>query len=490
MTDSLGSTAALSELGDFPPEWFRAYGHQIVDWIAEYLENVEHYPVMSQVQPGSIAAGLPRQAPRQGEPFDQVLQDFERIILPGVTHWNHPGFLAYFAVTGSAPGILGEMLTAALNTNGMLWRTSPSSTELEETTLDWLRQMIGLPKQFSGLIYDTASISSMVAIAAAREAVGLGIREHGMSGRAELPRLRLYCSREAHSSIEKGAVTLGIGQENVRKIGVDDEFRLDPIELRNAIEQDRSAGHRPFCVVATAGTTSTTSVDPVVAIADICEANGLWLHVDAAYGGVAAILPEQRWVLAGAERADSLVINPHKWLFTPIDISALYTRRAETVRAAFSLVPEYLRSGEDGIARNHMDYGPQLGRRFRSLKLWFVLRSFGIEGIQARLREHIRLAQEFAAWVDAAPDWERLAPTPLSAVCFRSHPADVAEAGLDQLNQNILNAINMGGEALLSHTRTKDKLALRLAIGNIRTEERHIRRTWELLNEHARSFQQ
>jgi aromatic-L-amino-acid decarboxylase len=472
-----------SELGDLSPEWFRTYGHQVVDWIANYLDNIEAYPVLSRVQPGQIAHSLPQSPPESGEDFNQVLEDFERIILPGVTHWNHPGFLAYFAITGSAPGILGEMLAAALNTNGMLWRTAPASTELEETALDWLRAMVGLPAEFNGLIYDTASISSLVAIAAARQAVGFGIRERGMAGRSDLPPLRLYCSEQAHSSIEKSAITLGIGHENVRRIGVDQAFRMDPAELRRAIQGDRSEGHLPFCVVATAGTTSTTSVDPVPAIAEICQKDGLWLHVDAAYGGVAAILPERRWILEGAEHADSIVINPHKWLFTPVDLSALYTRRSETVRSAFSLVPEYLRTGEADTVRNHMDYGPQLGRRFRSLKLWFVLRAFGVEGIRARLREHIRLASLFSEWVERSPEWELLAPVPMSAVCFRAFSPELDERQLEGLNQHILDAVNAGGEAFLSHTRLGGRFSLRLAIGNLRTQERHIHSVWEQLNQ-------
>lgn len=470
-------------LGDMSPDRFRDYGHRTVDWIADYLENVGRYPVLSQVGPGEVRASLPDRAPELPESMEDVLRDFERIIVPGITHWNHPAFFAYFAITGSAPGILGEFLAAALNVNAMLWRTSPAATELETVALEWLRQLIGLPERFEGVIYDTASISSLVAITAAREATGLGIRERGMAGQSDLPRLRLYCSEQAHSSIEKDAITLGIGQEGVRKIATDDDFRMSAIELLRAVEEDEAAGWRPFCVVATVGTTSTTSVDPVPEIADICEEHGLWLHVDGAYGGVAAIVPEMRWVLEGAERADSIVVNPHKWLFTPVDLSAFYSRRLEVVRNAFSLVPEYLRTSDSEEARSYMDYGPQLGRRFRALKLWFVLRAYGREGLIARLREHIRLAQEFAGWIDRAPDWERLAPVPFSTVCFRAHPDNVDQDALDDLNQRILDRVNQTGEAFLSHTRLHDRLTLRLAIGNIRTQEEHVRRAWELLQE-------
>ncbi|HZS94478.1 MAG TPA: pyridoxal-dependent decarboxylase [Chloroflexota bacterium] len=464
-------------IGDLPIDDFRRYGHEIVDWIAQYLEESDRYPVLSRVSPGEICEALPTSAPTSPEPIAEILHDFETVVMPGITHWNHPGFLAYFAVTGSIPGILGEFLAAALNVNGMLWRTSPAASELEEVSLGWLRQLMGLPNSFEGVIYDTASISSLVAIAAAREATGLPYRVQGGSG---LPRLRLYCSDQAHSSIEKDAITLGIGQENVRKIPTDAEFRLDVSKLRAAIDEDLAGGFRPFCVVATAGTTSTTSVDPIPAIAEICEMYDLWLHVDAAYGGAAAILPEKRWVLEGAERADSLVMNPHKWLFTPVDLSAFFSPRLDTVHAAFSLVPEYLRTGESQV-RNYMDYGPQLGRRFRALKLWFVLRAFGQEGLRARIREHIRLAQEFAGWVDASPDWERLAPVPLSVVCFRAEPAGVPRDALDDLNQRILDEVNERGRVYLSHTRLNSNFALRIAIGNLRTDESYVQMAWEEL---------
>jgi len=472
---------------DMPLEEFRRFGHQVVDWIADYLAGIERYPVLARVRPGEIRERLPAHPPREGERFEAILRDFEQILMPGITHWNHPGFMAYFAITGSGPGILGELLAAALNVNAMLWRTSPAATELEQVVLDWLRQMLGLPPEFEGVIYDTASISSLCALAAAREAVGMGVREEGLAGR---PRLRLYASEEAHSSIEKAAIVLGLGQVGVRKIPTDDAFRMDVGALERAIEEDRAAGWHPFCVVATVGTTSTTSSDPVPEIARVCERSGLWLHVDAAYAGAAAIVPEFRHVLEGCERADSLVVNPHKWLFTPIDLSAFYSRRMDVVRRAFSLVPEYLRTGEEEV-RNFMDYGPQLGRRFRALKLWMVIRYFGQEGLAARLREHIRLAHQFAAWVDADPDFERLAPTPLSTVCFRARPRALAlsEADLDRFNEAVLDAVNATGECFLSHTRVRGRLALRLAIGNVRTTERHVRRAWELLRAHARRLQ-
>jgi aromatic-L-amino-acid decarboxylase len=359
--------------GDMPPEEFRRHAYAVVDWMADYLANVGEYPVLAQVQPGEVAARLPASAPQSGEGVQEILRDFRDVVVPGVTHWNHPDFFAYFAITGSGPGILGEMLSAALNTNAMLWRTGPAQTELEERTLDWLRQLMGLPEGFHGTIQDTASISTLVAIAAAREAAGLGVREEGMSGR-DLPRLRVYASQEVHSSIDKAGITLGIGMAGTRKIATDDEFRMDPAALEAAIVEDRAAGVHPLCVVATVGTTSTTSIDPVAAIADVCERHGVWLHVDAAYGGSAALVPELRHVLDGAERADSLVVNPHKWMFVPVDCSVLYSRRPEIIRRAFSLVPEYLITPEGASVTNLMDYGPALGKRFRALKLWMVLR--------------------------------------------------------------------------------------------------------------------
>jgi aromatic-L-amino-acid decarboxylase len=477
----LGASAS-----DMPLEEFRRFGHQVVEWIAEYFAGIERHPVLARVRPGEIRRRLPAQPPVEGEPFDVILRDFEEILLPGITHWNHPGFMAYFAITGSGPGILGELLAAALNVNAMLWKTSPAATELEQVVLDWLRQMLGLPPEFEGLIYDTASISSLCALAAAREALGLEVRERGLAGRAEVPRLRLYASEEAHASIEKGAIVLGLGQAGVRKIPTDDAFRMDVRALEHAIEEDRAAGWRPFCVVATVGTTSTTSIDPVAEIARVCERYGMWLHVDAAYAGAAAIAPEFRHVLEGCERADSLVVNPHKWLFTPIDLSAFYCRRLDMLRRAFSLVPEYLRT-EEAEVRNFMDYGPQLGRRFRALKLWMVIRYFGQQGLAARIREHVRLAQQFAAWVDADPDFERMAPTPLSTICFRARPSSLAasEDDLDRFNEALLEAINATGECFLSPTRVRGRFALRLAIGNLRTSERHVRRAWELLRTHA-----
>jgi aromatic-L-amino-acid/L-tryptophan decarboxylase len=466
--------------GDMPPDEFREHGYEVIDWIADYFAGIDEYPVLARVKPGETAARLPREAPEEPVGMDEILRDFEEVVVPGTTHWNHPGFLAYFGISGSAPGVLGETLAAALNVNAMLWRTGPSATELEERSLDWLRQMLGLPEGFHGHIQDTASSSTLVAIAGARDALGLDVRDEGLAGR-DLPRLRLYCSSEAHSSVEKAGITLGIGRAGTRRIPTDEAFRMDVAALRRAIEEDVAAGVKPFCVVATVGTTSTTSIDPVPEIAEVCREHGLWLHVDAAYGGAAAVVPEMRHVLEGCERADSLVMNPHKWLFVPVDCSALFLRRPEVVRRAFSLVPDYLTTPEGESVTNLMDYGNALGRRFRALKLWMVLRYFGRSGIADRLREHLRLAREFASWVEAEPRWELAAPVPFSTVCFRFRPSGVPEEKVDSINERILETVNASGEVFLSHTRLHGRFVLRVAIGNLRTTERHIRRAWELL---------
>jgi aromatic-L-amino-acid decarboxylase len=480
MTD----TTHPAPLGDMPPEEFRRHAHAVVDWMADYLANVGDLPVLARVQPGDVAARLPASAPDAGEPVDDILADFRDVIVPGITHWNHPDFFAYFSITGGGPGILGEMLAAALNTNAMLWRTGPAPTELEERTLDWLRQLMGLPEGFHGTIQDTASISTLVAIAAAREAAGLDIRDEGMSGRG-VPRLRVYASEEVHSSIDKAGITLGIGRAGTRKIPTDAEFRMDPAALEAAIVEDRAAGIHPLAVVATVGTTSTSSIDPVPAIADVCARHGVWLHVDAAYGGSAALVPELRHVLDGAERADSLVVNPHKWMFVPIDCSVLFSRRPDVIRRAFSLVPEYLVTAEGDTVTNLMDYGPALGKRFRSLKLWMTLRYFGAEGMAARIREHVRLARAFAGWVNESADWEVVAPVPFSLVVFRHAPAGMADAEADAHNERVMAAVNASGHALLSHTRVRGRLALRLAVGNLRTTESHVRAAWDLLRQTA-----
>lgn len=476
---------------------FRQQAHRLVDWIADYLEHPERYPVLSPNLPGDIVRALPTSPPEDPESFGAIFADFERVLVPGLTHWNHPGFFAYFAITASAPGILGEFLSAALNQQAMLWRTSPAATELEAVTLNWLRQLLGLPDGFEGVIYDTASISTMHALTAAREVAVPGVRHDGLAGRG-LPRYRVYCSDQAHSSVDKAVIAIGLGHDSLTRVPSDDAFRLRVAALESALAADRAAGIVPMAVVATIGTTSTTSVDPLRDIAAVCQREGVWLHVDAAYAGPAAMLPEHRHILDGVELADSLVTNPHKWLFTPFDVSTFFCRRMDVVRAAFALTPDYLktREGDTGHVQNLMDTGVQLGRRFRALKLWMVMRSFGASGLRAELARHITLAQTLAGWIDRHPDFQRVAPVPFSVVCFRWEPASwrVADAGVDAasadaLNAQLLDAVNRSGEVFISHTRLHGRYVIRIAIGHEKTTIAHVQRAWELLQSHAAAIQ-
>jgi aromatic-L-amino-acid decarboxylase len=462
---------------------FRQQAHRLADWIADYLENPERFPVLSRARPGEIRDALPPSAPEHGEDFDAIFADFERIILPGITHWNHPGFFAYFAITSSAPGVLAEFLSAALNQQAMLWRTSPAATELEEVSLGWLRQLIGLPGSFEGVIYDTASVSTLHALAAAREAAVPNVRASGLVA-GGLKGVRVYCGEHAHSSVDKAVILLGLGHDALTRIPADADFRMQPELLAKAIAADRAAGLLPIAVVATVGSTSSTSIDPVEEIAAICTRERVWLHVDAAYAGVAAMVPGYEWILRGAGQADSIVLNPHKWLFTPFDLSVLYCRRMDVLRQAFALTPEYLKTSEGTAGvKNLMDTGIQLGRRFRALKLWMIMRHFGAEGLRGHLAEHMRLARLFADWVDASDRFERVAPVPFSVVCFRLRGNASPEN--DVAHQHILDAVNATGEVFLSHTKLDGRYVLRLAIGNLNTAERHVARAWELLNSAA-----
>ena len=467
---------------DMPAEDFRRFGYEIVDWIADYFENIENFPVLSQIEPGWLKNNLPESAPETGENFPQILRDVENLILPAVTHWNHPNFHGLFSTSTSSVGVFGEMFAAAFDMKAMLWRTSPASTELEPVVLDWLRQMMNLPPDFNGVIYDTASVSTLHAIAMAREKLNLNIRELGMSGRDDLPLLRVYCSEHVHSSIDKAVILLGLGQKSLVKIPTNERFEMNVERLRQAVQNDIHAGFLPFCVVPTVGTTSSSSVDDVERVADICERNNLWLHVDTAYAGSAAIVPEFQKYFKGCERADSIVTNPHKWMFTPFDLSVLYVKDLDLLKKTFSLIPEYLKVTE--TVTNQMDYGIQLGRRFRALKLWFVMRYFGQEGLRARIREHCRLARLFALWVEESEDFELMADVPFALVCFRACPKGVED--LDAFNEKLMNEINASGEAYLSHTKLNTKFTLRLSVGSIRVEERHLRKVWELLNKHRR----
>lgn len=471
--------------GDLSPEEFERHATALARWIADYLRSPERYPVLSRLAPGEFRKGIPAAAPQRGESLDDILADLDRVIMPGVTHWNHPSFFAYFSTSSSVPGILGELVIAALNQVGILWRTSPALAELETATIAWLRDAMHLPPDWFGMLTDTASVSTLQALAAAREAdPALEIRHKGMAGRAELPRLRIYCSEHAHSSVDKAAITLGIGAENVVRLPSDAEYRMRIDALETAVAADRAAGFRPLAVVATIGTTSTTSVDPVPAIADLCAREGMWLHVDAAYAGVLAMVPEHRVHFAGLERADSLVVNAHKWLFTPMDCSILWTRHPRVLKRTFSLTPAYLETSEQEVALSQSDYSFQLGRRFRALKLWFVIRAFGIDGLVDRLRHHCGLARTFEGWVRAEPDWEVTAPVPMSVVCFRHRPAGMTdEAQLQRHNAGILDRVNASGQVFLSHTKLGERYVLRVAIGNIRTEEAHLARAWALLRD-------
>ena len=473
---------------DMSPADFRDHGHAVIDWIADYLEKPDKWPVLPAVQPGDLRTALPQSPPARGEKMETILEDFQKLIVPATTHWNHPAFMAYFANSSTGAGILGEALTAALNVNAMLWRTGPAATELELLTLDWFRQMLGLPAGLFGVIGDTASSNTLYALAAAREMhPELRIREHGMAARDDLPPVFIYCSEEAHSSVDKAVMTLGFGFSSLRKVPTDDRLRMRPKALAEAVERDRQSGAIPLAVVATVGTTSTTAIDPVPAIADICGREKMWLHVDASYGGTAAILPEMRHILAGCDRADSLVVNPHKWLFTPMDCSVLYTSRPDLLKRAFQYIPDYLVVNDGKDVVNLMDYGVSLGRRFRALKLWFVIRHFGVEGLASLIREHIRIARLLSDWIDADDELERMADVNFSTVVFRHRGRGRAEERLEEHNTRILAAVNATREIYLSHTRVRGNYALRIAIGNIHTTEAYVRRALDLVKEAAKT---
>jgi aromatic-L-amino-acid/L-tryptophan decarboxylase len=465
--------------GDMPSDEFKVTGARIIERIAEYFENLDEYPVLSANSPGELSRNLPSSAPEKGEDFGAILEDVDRLIVPAITHWNHPNFHGLFSTSTSAPGIFGELFAAAFDQKAMLWRTSPASTELEPIVLDWLRQMMGMPDGFKGLIYDTASISTVHALAMARERLNLRIREDGMSGRPDLPLLRIYCSEQAHSSVDKAVILLGLGQRSIVKIPTNVDYEMDSEKLREAIEADIANGFLPMCVIATVGTTSTTSVDDLDGIGPICKEKGVFLHVDAAYAGSAMILPELQHYLSGIEYADSLVTNPHKWLFTPFDLSILFVKDLDLLKQTFSLIAEYLKVAE--TVQNQMDYGIQLGRRFRSLKLWFVIRYFGREGLISRIRDHIRLANLFAEKVRESERFELMAPIPFALVCFRACPAGVTD--LDDYNERLMNHINASGAAYLSPTKLHGKTVLRISIGSIHAEDRHVEKVWRILNE-------
>jgi aromatic-L-amino-acid decarboxylase len=476
--------------GDTPSEEFRKQLHELADWIADFREHIERLRVAPNDNPGVIRERLPRRGPEEGEPFDKILSDVDNIIVPGMVQWSHPMFLGYFGWTTTAPGILGEILTAPLNVNAMTWRTCPAATELETVVIDWLRQWVGLSDEFEGVIYDTASVGIMHALAVAREEVAPATRKLGLTDR-NLPRLRIYTSDQAHSSAEKAAIALGVGEENVIRIASDDQFRIDVNSLGQQIAKDQRNGLQPLAVVATVGTTSTASVDPVREIGNLCREARIWLHIDAAYGGGFAMVPEYEWIRKGWELADSIVINPHKTVFVPLDFSVLYVRNLERLRRVFSLVPEYLRGDTVDAEKNYMDYGIQLGRRFRALKAWVIWRSLGRAGIVARLREQIRLANLLADWIRKDDRFELSAQPGMGVVCFRfvagiddagpGSPTPATEDQLDQLNSDIVERINASGRAYLTQTKLRGRTVMRIGLGNVLTTEEHLRKGWNLI---------
>ncbi len=464
------------------PEEFRRFGYQIIDWIVDYNANVENYPVLSQVQPGEIRAKLPQEPPTKGEDFDVILAEIDRIIMPGITHWQSPNFFAYFPANTSGPSILGELLSAGLGIQGMLWATSPACTELETHILDWLVDMLGLPQHFKstsrggGVIQDTASSATLCAILAAREkATAFRTNQVGCDGR-----LIAYTSTQAHSSIEKGIGIAGIGKQNLRMIPVDRHYAMQPEALAHQIEEDRRAGMIPFIIVATIGTTSSNAIDPLPEIGRIAAEQGLWLHVDAAMAGTAAICPEFRHIHAGLEYADSYCFNPHKWMFTNFDCDCFYVKDRSVLIQSLSILPEYLRNkaSESGAVIDYRDWHIQLGRRFRALKLWFVIRHYGIEGLQFHIRKHVAMAQEFARWVEKDPAFELAAPVPLNLVCFRFK-------GSDEQNRTLLDRLNQSGKIFLTHTTLDNRIVLRMCIGQTYTEMHHVQAAWHLIRSYA-----
>ncbi len=467
-------------------EEFKKSGYQLIDWIADYYKNIEKYPVKSQVNPRDVYSSIPDMAPDDGESFETMLRDFEKNILPGITHWQHPSFFAYFNANTSFPSILGELLTSAIAAQCMIWDTSPAAAELEERVCEWMREACGLPENWQGVIQDTASTATLCALLMAREKhTDFAVNRHGLS---DMSKFTIYCSTEAHSSVEKDVKIAGFGSENLIKIPVDDQQAMIVEMLEKQIELDKNAGLVPLCVIAAVGTTGTHAIDPVRSIGEICQKHEMFYHVDAAHAGNAAVLEECRWMLDGIELADTYVFNPHKWMFTNFDCSLFYTNDKTTLVRTFEIMPEYLKTENDLQVNNYRDWGIQLGRRFRALKLWFVLRSFGLEGIKKKFREHIRLAQLFAEEIKKDPDFELLAPAPLNLVCYRYHPDGLSEVQLNELNKKLEKQINDSGKAYITHTKIGDKYTLRACIGQTNVEKRHVDQLIELLQNEVLSL--
>jgi aromatic-L-amino-acid decarboxylase len=462
---------------------FRKYGHEIVEWIARYWESIEKYPVKSQVRPGSIMAALPEIPPSGSESFDIFLKDFDEIIMPGITHWQSPGFYAYFPANTSPPSVLAEMLTAALGAQCMIWETSPAAAELEERMMEWLREMTGLPSYFEGVIQDSASSATLAALITAREkATGFASNRNGLHAAGKL---RIYCSTQAHSSVEKGAGIAGFGRSNLVRVKVRDDFSIDPVALREAIEKDIEAGYIPCCVVATMGTTGTTAVDPLRDVGSICREKDIWLHVDGALGGTALLLPEMRWMADGMEYVDSFVFNPHKWMFTNFDCSAYFVRDAATLIRTFEILPEYLKTRTRGQVNDYRDWGIPLGRRFRALKLWAVIRSYGVTKLQEMIREHIRLAKMLSEEISKEKDFSVIAPVNLNTVCFHFHPAGKSDEEANRLNEKINHALNDTGRIYLTHTTIEGRYILRMVTAQTNVTSRHVMNAWKMIRECA-----
>ena len=466
-------------------EEFRKYGHELVEWMAGYMDNVEKYPVKSKVKPGEIFKQLPSGPPLEGEPFSSVIKDIDEIIMPGITHWQSPNFFAYFPSNNSFPSILAEMITATLGAQCMIWETSPAAAELEEKTMIWLRDLIGLPSGFEGVIQDTASTSTLAAIITAREKI-TNFRFNS-EGASTSDVLRVYCSEQTHSSVEKAVKIAGIGKNNLVKIGVREDFSMDPKALKDAIEKDLKNGFVPCCVVATIGTTGTTSIDPIKAIGEITSSYSVWLHVDAALGGTALILPEYKWMLEGKEYIDSFVFNPHKWMFTNFDCSAFFIKDVNSLLKTFEILPDYLKTRTRGMVNDYRDWGVPLGRRFRALKLWSVIRSYGVNGLQKKIRYHIELARTLSVMISNDKDFEVVAPVTLNTICFRYKPLDVAENQLNNLNEKINHALNDSGSIYLSHTVLNGRYVLRMVTGQTNVTSEHINKAWDLIKKESLS---
>lgn len=463
---------------------FRRFGHDLVDRMADYFDNISSLPVKSTVKPGDIIRRLPDHPPQQSEDFAEVMRDFDSIIMPGITHWQHPGWHAYFTANNSFPSILAEMLTASLGAQCMSWQTSPAATELEERMMEWLRDMTGLPGSFTGVIQDTASTATLVSLLTAREkASTFRINQKGFHKEKTYT---IYCSAEAHSSVEKAVKIAGFGSKHLRKIAVDENFAMLPNALEAAILDDIRNKFEPLAVVAATGTTGSTAVDPLRAVGEICKKYNLWLHVDAAWAGTALLLPEMRYMIEGIENVDTFVFNPHKWMFTNFDCSAYFVKDKAALIQTFEILPEYLKTPEGERVNNYRDWGIQLGRRFRALKLWFVIRSFGVEGLQEKIRNHIQWAKDFAGWVESEPGFELLAPAPLATVCFRLKPAGhTGEDYLNAFNQQFLEKINADGSIFLTHTKLNGKFTVRFVVGQTNTEKRHVEEAWRLIRKIA-----